>query len=412
MSELLEACIRRTLMKAWMDNKKRRDYTSLALPNWPLTDTIGAPLHYHDLYVAARRECGMVTHAILAKALGAISIWFDAKAAEGEQCFHQFWLVGLTPDTCMLLKFGPAPRTGIMCVLQTTTSPDLGRELEAYVPAAADPISPSLLAAQVQPADLEPLVEQELLKAWDAHQCFTLYGITNKILPNLVKVVPETEDAESDALYRMVASLITGLSHRLFTLSLQSTLGDILSFDLMRLPSGKFLLLERSDEGELTVIALLPAFDPEAMYVALRDNLAESLFDEGSPNGCDAVLLGTYLDSEETYDVESDDFWRQLLGFPYIFEGTPYGPDIKILHQIQKDNIFPDPFGPAMPVYLTMLGKFADEEINDYFDCSQETLDEFGDWYAKAKNKTVPKALAPFVAVKIISDDNDSCVGK
>jgi hypothetical protein len=60
------------------------------------------------------------------------------------------------------------------------------------------------------------------------------------------------------------------------------------------------------------------------MYVALRDNLAESLFDEGSPNGCDAVLLGTYLDSEKTYDVESDDFWRQLLGFPYIFEGTPW----------------------------------------------------------------------------------------
>lgn len=76
---------------------------------------------------------------------------------------------------------------------------------------------------------------------------------------------------------------------------------------------------------------------------------------------------------------------------------NPDGADIAILRQIQADGIFPDPFGPAMPVYLKMLGKFADEEFEDFFACSQETLDEFGDWYAKAKNKPVPKALAPFV---------------
>jgi hypothetical protein len=60
-----------------------------------------------------------------------------------------------------------------------------------------------------------------------------------------------------------------------------------------------------------------------------------------------------------------------------------------------------------MPVYLKMLGKFSDEEIEDFFDCSQETLDEFGDWYAKAKNKPVPKALAPFVVKKTTDDEYD-----
>jgi hypothetical protein len=85
---------------------------------------------------------------------------------------------------------------------------------------------------------------------------------------------------------------------------------------------------------------------------------------------------------------------------------NPDGPDIAILRQIQADGIFPDPFGPAMPVYLKMLGKFAGEKIEDFFDCSQETLDEFSDWYAdSAGSKPIPKALAPFVVKAKTTDD-------
>lgn len=70
--------------------------------------------------------------------------------------------------------------------------------------------------------------------------------------------------------------------------------------------------------------------------------------------------------------------------------------DYAILHTIQEEGIFPDPFGEAFGTYLMMLGKIANEVFSEYDQVSADTYKEFEEWYAKAKGKPMPKVLQPF----------------
>ena len=79
--------------------------------------------------------------------------------------------------------------------------------------------------------------------------------------------------------------------------------------------------------------------------------------------------------------------------------------DYAILHTIQEEGIFPDPYGEAADTYLKMLGKIQMEDLTSFGDVSADTYKEFEEWYAKAKGKPMPKVLQPFSKPKKTTDE-------
>ena len=79
--------------------------------------------------------------------------------------------------------------------------------------------------------------------------------------------------------------------------------------------------------------------------------------------------------------------------------------DYAILHTIQEDGIFPDPFGDAQETYLKIFGKIQMEDLTSFGDVSADTYKEFEEWYAKAKGKPIPKVLQPFSKPKKTADE-------
>jgi hypothetical protein len=81
--------------------------------------------------------------------------------------------------------------------------------------------------------------------------------------------------------------------------------------------------------------------------------------------------------------------------------------DLSVIGTIAYEMKFPDPFGEAKSVYLAMLSKFEGKTIGGYEEASAETLTKFSEWYDKAKDKPLPKALQPFARPKTTSEEYD-----
>ena len=99
---------------------------------------------------------------------------------------------------------------------------------------------------------------------------------------------------------------------------------------------------------------------------------------------------------------------------PFYKEREKAGEEVDygILHTIQEDGIFPDPFGEAVEAYKMMLGQIQasitgiKEDIDSFSLFSADTYKEFEEWYAKAKSKPMPKVLQPFAKPKKTADDD------
>jgi hypothetical protein len=322
LNDNLKTCLVETFVRHWNANGPRREYASWALAGWPLNDTIGAPLSQQDMYVAARRALGEVSMRDISAALEQLSVWSQIVTAPTDRGVFHYQLSGVHEDLRMMLRLGEHPRNGIMCLLPKTDNPDLADEYAALLCPAA-PLNNELLMLIGQER-LRDVLEQKLLEIARSGDEFSFADLAFKLQPTLFPNQIRERDDIAEDLAQLIVHTWAKISHRLLIVSLQSTLGDVLAYDLVKLTTGPYLITEWPDEGDMSVMAILETVTEATIFEALRDSISERFFDDGSPSGCDIVVFGNTASADEVYDVESDEFWKEFLGFPYILEIAPW----------------------------------------------------------------------------------------
>lgn len=318
MTDKLDGVILGVLARGWSDNSLRREYMGCSLPDWPLANLIEAPLSFSDFYVAARREVGAVTRSDIAPALDRHTLWqHDVVAPFGRGDYSYRLVAG--PEHSVLLRLGDHPNNGIMCVFAAGDGLDIEADVAARLPVVGD--HPRTAVDDIPSTRVASAVQTAILAAWENQAEYSSQGIASEILPLLADVPMECEAAAGAALSTVVQRQITAWSHRLLIVSIQSTLGDVLAFDLLTLPSGETFVTEWADEGGAYVIGRVSGDECESVLDPLRSRFLAG-FEDGSLTGANMVVLGKTLEAGETYPVEDDGFWRDLLGFPFILERT------------------------------------------------------------------------------------------
>ncbi|RYG16498.1 hypothetical protein EON82_24935, partial [bacterium] len=232
MSDALDICVQRALATAWAQNGLRREYMAFSLGNWPIDDLIGAPLCLTDLLIAARRELGAVRVEDVLASLDRFTVWKLRTLAPFGRGTYDYRLVGAGPERSVLLRLGEHPNNGLMCVLMRDESPNLEAEVFGHLRGAPLEEGIPLPSVGLSRSQLDGLVESELENALEGDGSYSAQGIASEIAEKLGNPPEEEHDVES-VLAAEAQLRITSWSTRLALVSLQSTLGDVLAYDLV-----------------------------------------------------------------------------------------------------------------------------------------------------------------------------------
>jgi len=318
MNENLARCVHEAIARSYFENLERRQNLAIALPNWPTSNLIQAPLNMLDLYVTARRNFGTVTIAEIKEVIREYSAWEAKVIAPFGRGIYEYWLVLARQGQYALLRLGEHPNNGVMSLIDAPTKEIANRELARYFTGIEFNVEdPGVKYLTVSPAEFRDIVLDVLLQKINEEASFEVQEIAFALLKANPKIVEVDPELEINPFPSLVQSAITSVSHRVLVVSMYSILGDILAYDLIRLPSGELFLVEWPDEGDVRVLGQL-----ESEHYALgflKSRLLE-FFDESYLAGPSMVILGKTLVSGEQYPVEDDSFWRDLLGFPYVLE--------------------------------------------------------------------------------------------
>lgn len=307
--EFLPELFQNVVFNHWHLNQARREeIVSLGIQS---VHRVSAPLSKQDLYVAVRRSGVDIARAEIDNVLNRSSIASLEVVGPDDFGMLSYRAIPLGPEHCILLRMGMHPDSGIVDAINSKDSPDLAGHLNQLIYKA--PLSRPSYKETISP----DAIETALGALVESGERFTAYSVVEQLVP-LIWPGRVMEGEVLHALASNVRVVLDSWSFRILCASIRLRMADVIAIDIMRLPSGRTLLVERFCDFGSKCIGEAMLDDLEY----LRASIGQYLLKEVQVGiSCEAVVNSQYI-GRWTLDTSqsSVDKLMTAIGAPYIFE--------------------------------------------------------------------------------------------